>query len=871
MARGVQGAYYRVFGVDDHELTVTAVDDLTPHYRRVHFSSPTLLDGFDPQPGSWVRLWIPDPADPEREVQRAYTFVDTDVDDGTFALDFVLHHPGGPASVWAEAAQPGTTLRALIYGSSKFEVPEVEPAGFLLFGDPASLPGLRSVVQAIPERFPVEIYLEQFHDHDRELPLPVHPKLRITWVPHRAGGSALAAAAERRDWSDWYVWGGAEKSAIKQLRTTLQDELGFPKSDLKLTVYWIHGKPMGGKTRGKAPAAPADADVELRDASRAEEPEPAPVPVAAPVPAAAADASPRRWRSQAGAELLEPVRGALRLAMVCQAIVTLLELAPFVLLAEAGHRMLDGDTSSQLRPLVTWALVILGIATIATAALLLWLHVVDARFSTEVKRRIVAKLARLPLGWFTEGSSAQVRALVVDDTASLHYLVTHAVLDLVAAIVAPVAVLVYLFVVDARFAAILLIPLVAYGIVLGRMVSASAAAITEHQRWTTRVSGEAISFLEGAAVVRTYGEDGASRLRDTLTGYTEFVDGWQGPLGTKKAIAAMITRPSTFLWIIATVGTLLLTLDTLSPATLVTFLVLGVTFGPKLLSAAYGAAAYRESTVAAKRIGLTLAEPELETLPATPGAAVAPPRVGPPVAFRDVTFSYRAGQPVLHDIDLELPAGQVTALVGPSGAGKSTVGSLLARFHDVDSGVITIDGRDLRTFAPEDQHQVVGFVFQDVRLVHGTVRDNIALARPDATDDDVRRVAAAAAIAERIERLPAGYDTVVGTDVRFSGGEAQRISIARTLLADPPVLVLDEATAYADPESERQVQDALSTLAAGRTVLVIAHRLHTVVDAAQIVVLDDGRVVERGRHDDLLAAGGRYAQLWSNYRARLVP
>jgi ATP-binding cassette subfamily B protein IrtA len=874
VARGWQGTYYKVFGVDDHELTVTAVEDISPRYRRIRFASDTLLSGFDPQPATWVRLWIPDPADAEREVQRAYTFVDADAARGTFALDFVLHEPAGPASAWASAARPGTTVRALIYGASKFEVPAIEPTGFLLVGDPASIPGLRSVVDAIPERFPVELYLEQFHDDDRDVPLPTHPRLRITWVPHRAGGHALADAIERRDWSDWYVWGGAEKAAIRELRATLHGELGFPKSDVKLTVYWIDGKPMGGKSRGTPELAPG----------RAVEPEPAPELLPAseperdperdttePRPVAAeatAHARERRWRSQAGSELLAPVQGALRVAMVVQAVVTLLELAPFVLLVEAGHRMLDGQTPEQLRSLVTWALVILGIAATATAALLLWLHVVDARFSTELKRRIVAKLARLPLGWFTDASSGTVRNLVIDDTANLHYLVTHAVLDLVAAIVAPVAVLLYLFVVDARFAAILLIPLVAYGIVLGRMISGSTAAIAEHQRWTTRVSGEAISFLEGAAVVRTYGDDGASRLRETLQGYTAFIDGWQGPLGTKKAVAAMITRPSTFTWVIATAGTALLTLGTLSAATLVTFLVLGVTFGPKLLSAAYGAAAYRESTAAAQRIGLALSAPDLVTVPDRPASG--PTLVGPPVSFRDVTFSYRAGQPVLRDIDLDLPGGQVTALVGPSGAGKSTLGALLARFHDVDDGVVTIDGRDLRSFAPEEQHQVVGFVFQDVRLVHGTVRDNIALARPDASDHEVRQAAAAAAIADRIERLPAGYDTVVGTDVRFSGGEAQRISIARTLLADPPVLVLDEATAFADPESERQVQDALSTLARGRTVLVIAHRLHTIVDAAQIVVLDGGRIVERGRHDELLARGGTYTTLWSHARGRLV-
>lgn len=300
-SRGFQGAYYKVFGVDDHELVVTGVEDITPDYRRVHFASETLLAGFDPQPASWVRLWIPDPADPEREVQRAYTFVDADAEQGTFALDFVLHHPGGPASVWAATVEPGATLPALVYGSTTFAVPAVEPAGFLLFGDPASLPGLRSVVEAVPDRFPIELYFEAFHASDRALPLPAHPNLRTTWVPHRRGGSALAEAVERRDWSDWYVWGGAEKGAIRQLRTTLQDELGFPKADVKLTVYWIDGKAMGGKSRGKIVAEPGVADhpeeagpEEPSPESPPPVPEPPVVAEAVPAPVAAATEAPAR-------------------------------------------------------------------------------------------------------------------------------------------------------------------------------------------------------------------------------------------------------------------------------------------------------------------------------------------------------------------------------------------------------------------------------------------------------------------------------------------------------------------------------------------------------------------------------------------------
>ncbi|HEX2411039.1 MAG TPA: ABC transporter ATP-binding protein, partial [Solirubrobacteraceae bacterium] len=229
--------------------------------------------------------------------------------------------------------------------------------------------------------------------------------------------------------------------------------------------------------------------------------------------------------------------------------------------------------------------------------------------------------------------------------------------------------------------------------------------------------------------------------------------------------------------------------------------------------------------------------------------------------FEDVWFSYD-DEPTLRGIDLEVPAGGKLALVGETGSGKTTVGYLAARLYDPERGRVTLDDVDVRDLSAEALADTVGVVSQETYLFHASVRDNLRFARPDATDEEIEEAARAAQIHDTIAALPEGYDTVVGErGFRFSGGERQRIAIARTILRNPPVLVLDEATSSLDVQTERAVGEALERLEEGRTTIVIAHRLSTVRDADQIAVLDGGVVVERGTHDELLAAGGRYAEL----------
>ncbi|HEX4533482.1 MAG TPA: ATP-binding cassette domain-containing protein, partial [Rhizomicrobium sp.] len=270
-----------------------------------------------------------------------------------------------------------------------------------------------------------------------------------------------------------------------------------------------------------------------------------------------------------------------------------------------------------------------------------------------------------------------------------------------------------------------------------------------------------------------------------------------------------------------------------------------------------------EGLSAANRIFAVIdAKPTIVDPPDAARLEIAPPPKGGSVQIKNVAFSYQADSAALEHFSIDIPAGKKIALVGPSGAGKTTVFNLILRFYDVDGGAIEIDGQDIRKVTLESLRDHIALVTQDPILFDETVAENIRLGRSDATHDDVIAAAQAAAAHEFIQAMPQGYDTVVGEGgLKLSGGQRQRIAIARAMVRNAPILLLDEATSSLDTESERQIQDALGTLMKGRTTVVIAHRLSTVLDADRIYVLDSGHVVEAGTHPELIARGGLYARL----------
>ncbi len=825
MGKGIQGAVLKGLGAREHVLTVMGREYRADHFVRVFLHSDTLLAPGGEAPGNWVRAWFPDPDGGAKQFQRGYTLAEADPGTGEFAIDFVIHHPMGPAAYWATTCEPGDQIVAMRFGEEPFELLDPAPRGYLFLGDLASYPAIHALASSIPQEHPVVVYLEQHDERDVQLPLPSGPNIEARWVDELPDGQGLAQAISGRDWTGWYAWVTAESLATRRARTPLEREFGLNRATLHAHAYWVRGRAMG-KSRV------------LEQAAREQEPQPTVAPTAASAPV----------------RVLAPARGALVVGGLAQALLAVLQIVPFILFAEVARLFLRGAGVGEFIAVGVAALLVMALSAAGTTVLLFGMHLYDARFAAALRRRLMDKLSTLPLGWFTNRKAADVKTLVGDDVAALHYVVTHSVLDLVAAVVTPVVTLGYLFAVQWRLALVLLLPLVVFLFVMIRISRRDADKNALVQRTSALASGQAQTFLSTIDQARVFGPRAVVDLPETLHRMGDVVERWQRETSLAKTQAVMINRPTTVLGLLVLAGWAFVSAGWMRPEELIVFLIVGTSCGAQLIGIASGIGVLTQALTARN---------SLEWLLGTPGLAPSGGRHAPPghVRFAGVRFGYGAGPAVLPALDLELQSGQVTALVGPSGAGKSTVAALLARMWDPQEGGVSIDGVDIRDLSSDELYAKVAILLQDVQLLRASVRDNIALSRPDATDEQVRAVAEAAQIHERIMQLPQGYDTVVD-NTRLSGGERQRIGIARTLLADTPIVVLDEATAAADPDSEWAIRQGLDRLLTGRTVLMIAHRLHTVRDADRIVVLREGAIAESGTHQELLDRNGTYAELW---------
>lgn len=554
---------------------------------------------------------------------------------------------------------------------------------------------------------------------------------------------------------------------------------------------------------------------------------------------------------------------------ILSALSAVLGLIPYVCVWLAARNVLEAWPSpSGVSGLSRWGwtAVWTAIGSIALYfAALMSTHIAAFRTARNIRRTAMAHVLKLPLGFFTGNQSGRLRKLIDDNAGLTEDLLAHKLPDLAGTIVTPIAAIVMLFLFDWKMGLLCLVTMVLALLSMCLMMGGkNAGFFHRYQKEIERMSGEAVEYVRGIPVVKMF-QQAVYSFKAFYAAIRDYSD-----LASQYAMSCRIGQTCFLTFINGAFALLIPAALLLSSGRDVRTVLVNFIFyalfapacGQMINRIMYMSEAVMEADEAVGRLDEILGQEPMEESKVQKRPANAA------VSFDHVSFTYPGSdRPALNDVSFSVRPGQVTALVGPSGGGKTTAASLIPRFWDTDSGTVAIGGINVRELNTEDLMRQVAFVFQDTRLFKESLLENIRAARPEASRDEVLSAARAAQCDDILEKLPQGLDTVVGTKgIYLSGGEQQRIALARAILKDAPIVVLDEATAFADPENEHQIQKAFEALTKNKTVLMIAHRLSTVQNADSIIVLSDGRVIEQGSHESLLALHGVYTGMWEDYQ-----
>ena len=491
-------------------------------------------------------------------------------------------------------------------------------------------------------------------------------------------------------------------------------------------------------------------------------------------------------------------------------------------------------------------------------------HLSAFRVATNLRLAVSEHLARLPLGFTERYGSGKLRKVIQESTGAAGTYLAHRLPDQYAAMATPVGLLVLLFVFDWRLGLLSLAPvLLGFLIMMTMTGSRMQQKMKEYQNALDDMSNEAVEYVRGIPVVKTFGQTIFSfkKFKGSIDRYKTWVIAYTKELRTPMMLYTAAIN-GVFAFLIA--GGLLLTQKGVTPEFLLN-LIFYIIITP-IISVALTKIMFQSENAMIVDDALQRIDSVLNLDPLKETDHPQHPENGS-VELQNVSFSYDGEKDVLKGVSLSIPAGRTVALVGPSGGGKTTLANLISRFFDPQSGVVKIGGVDVRSIPKEELMDTVAFVFQNSRLIKASILENVRMGKPDATREEILAALQNAQCDDIIEKLPNGVDTVIGTKgVYLSGGEQQRIAIARVMLKNAPVLILDEATAFADPDNETRVQAALANLSRGKTVIMIAHRLSTVVGVDKIYVVKDGQIAESGSSRELLAQGGLFSRMWQNYQ-----